>query len=170
VRLAPNTDTVPARVNKFLLPHERQVISVHQHPARIIPPLIAATGGLLAAIVINPVVKGNRVLEVVIWLLVAILIAQLARTVFDWLSRYLVVTSFRLFIICGFLAPGITWSAPLERIQDIRLTRSGGDRLYGYGTLVMDSEHLAIDYVPYPEQFYLEILGLLFKDEGETPQ
>jgi hypothetical protein len=172
VRIAPNADGRPARINRFLLPHEREVISVRQHPARIIPSLVRATGGLLAAIVINPVVKGSGALEVVIWLLVTILIAQLALTVFDWLSRYLVVTSSRLFIICGFLAPNITWSAPLERIQDIRLTRSGGDRLYGSGTLVMDSEHLAIDYVPYPEQVYVEILGLLFRkeDERETPQ
>ena len=171
MRITPSTDGPPARVDRFLLPHERQVITVRQHPARIIPPLVTATGGLLSAIVINPVVKGNGALEVVIWLLVAILIAQLARTVFDWQSRYLVVTSSRLFIICGFLAPDITWSAPLENIKDIRLKRSAGDRLYGSGTLVMDSEHLAIDYVPYPEQLYLEILGLLFRrDEGEIPE
>jgi hypothetical protein len=170
MRIAPSTDGAPARVSRFLAPHERLVLSVRQHPARIIPSLVTAIGGLLAAIVISPVVKGNGALEAVIWLLVAILMAQLALTVLDWLSRYLVVTSSRLFIICGFLAPGITWTAPLARIQDIRLTRAGGNRLYGSGTLVMDSEHLAIDYVPYPEQVYLEILGLLFgRDEGEIP-
>jgi len=31
VRLTPNTDTVPASVNKYLLPHERQVITVKRH-------------------------------------------------------------------------------------------------------------------------------------------
>jgi hypothetical protein len=39
MRLAPNTDTVPAAVNRYLLPHERQVISVHQHPAVLILPI-----------------------------------------------------------------------------------------------------------------------------------
>jgi hypothetical protein len=28
MRLAPNTDTVPASVNKYLLPHERQVVTL----------------------------------------------------------------------------------------------------------------------------------------------
>jgi hypothetical protein len=36
MRLAPNTDTVPARVNRYLMAHERQVISVHQHPVVLI--------------------------------------------------------------------------------------------------------------------------------------
>lgn len=165
MRLAPNTDNPPPRVNKFLLPHERSVIAVRQHPARIIPSLVTAIGGLLAAVVINPVVKGNDALEVAILLLVAILMAQLAVTVLDWFFRYLVITNSRLFICSGFLAPDITWSTPLARIQDIRLMRSIGDRLYGSGTLVLESEHLAIDYVPYPEQVYLEITGLLFREE-----
>jgi hypothetical protein len=164
VRIAPNTDTVPARVSRFLLPDERQVISVHQHPARVIPSLVTAIGGLLAAVVIGPVVKGSGALEAAIWLLVTILMARLALTVLDWLSRYLVITSSRMFICTGFLAPDITWSAPLARIQDITLKRSIGDRLYGSGTLVFQSQHLAIDYVPYPEQLYLEITGLLFSE------
>jgi hypothetical protein len=170
VRLTPNTDNVPPQVNRFLLPHERQVISVRQHPARIIPSLVTAMGGLLAAVVIGPVVKGNGALEAAIWLLVVILVAQLALTILDWLSRYLVVTSSRVLIVSGFLAPEITWSAPLARIQDIRLTRSIGDRLYGSGTLVFPSEHVAIDYVPYPEQLYLEITGLLFRENPGDDQ
>lgn len=166
MRITPNTDRVPPQVNRFLLPQERQVITVRQHPARIIPSLVTAMGGLLAAVVIGPVVKGSGALEVAIWLLVVILIAQLASTVLDWSSRYLVITSSRMFICSGFFAPDITWTAPLTRIQDIRLRRSIGDRLYGTGTLVLQSEHLAIDYVPYPEQLYLEITGLLVREEG----
>jgi hypothetical protein len=167
VRLTPDTDSPPPQVVRFLLPSERQVISVHQHPAKIIPSLVTAIGALLAAVVVGPVVKGNVVLEAVIWLLVVILMAQLALTILDWLSRYLVVTSSRVFIVSGFRAPDITWSAPLARIQDIRLRRSLGGRLYGSGTLIFQSEHLAIDYVPYPEQLYLEITGLLFEEGHE---
>jgi hypothetical protein len=164
MRISPNTDTVPRRVSKFLLPHEMQVaIYVHQHPAKIIPSLVKAIGGLLAAIVISPVVKGDVALGVTIRLLVIILMAQLALTIFDWFSRYLVITNSRMFICCGFLAPEITWSSPLAGIQDITLKRSIGGR-YGYGTLVLASEHLAIDYVPYPQKLYLEITGMLFRE------
>ena len=34
--MVPTTDTVPVSVNRYLLPHERQVITVHQHPAVLI--------------------------------------------------------------------------------------------------------------------------------------
>src|ERR1700691_2698766 len=49
MRLVPNTDTVPTSVNKYLLPHERQVISVHQHPAVLIRPIFEALVGLAIA-------------------------------------------------------------------------------------------------------------------------
>ena len=49
MRLAPNTDTVPASVNRYLLPHERQVISVHEHPAVLIAPIALVLLGLAIA-------------------------------------------------------------------------------------------------------------------------
>lgn len=160
MRRIPNADAMPGHINRFLLPHERQVIAVRQHPARLIPPLGTAIGGLLAAVAVGPVVQGNGSLELTVWLLVGILIAQLALVATNWSTRYLVVTSSRLFLYSGLLTYGVTFSLPLENIGDIRLTRSSAGRLYGYGTLVFESAHRAIDYVPYPEQLYLEILQL----------
>ena len=49
MRLVPNSDTVPASVNRFLLPHERQVITVHQHPAILIKPIFWVLIGLAVA-------------------------------------------------------------------------------------------------------------------------
>ena len=69
MRLAPNTDTVPASVNRYLLPHERQVISVHQHPAVLIGPIFWALLGLGIAGWLTTIVKGNGVALLVIWLL-----------------------------------------------------------------------------------------------------
>ena len=46
MRLVPNTDTVPASVNKYLLPHESRVITVHQHPAMLIKPIFFVLLGL----------------------------------------------------------------------------------------------------------------------------
>lgn len=162
-----SNDEVRPRVHRFLLPHETTVIIARLHQAVIIPWLVTATGGLLAAVVIGPVVQGNSVLELAIWLLVIVLMAQLALAVLDWSSRYLVITSSRLLIICGLFGPNIALSAPLALMQDIRLTRSIRGRVSGYGTLVLESEHLAIDYVPYPEQIYLELLGVSFREASQ---
>jgi hypothetical protein len=164
VRLILSPDSAPDRINRFLLPEERRVISVRQHPARLLPPLGTAIGGLLAAVAVGPVVQGNRSLELTVGLLVGTLIAQLALVAANWSTRYLVVTSRRVFLYSGLFTYGITFSLPLENIQDIRLTRSYAGRLYGYGTFVFESAHRAIDYVPYPEQLYLEIAQLFVKN------
>jgi len=69
MRLAPNTDTVPASVNKYLLPHERQVISVHQHPAVLIRPIFWVLLGLaIAGWLISSFTKVNSTAILIIWL------------------------------------------------------------------------------------------------------
>ncbi len=60
MRLVPNTDTVPASVNRYLLPHERQVITVHQHPAVLIRRIFEVLIGL--AVVITSLYPGMTVL------------------------------------------------------------------------------------------------------------
>ena len=68
MRLVPNTDTVPASVNKYLLPHERQVITVHQHPAILIRPIFEVLIGLaIAGWLSNSVANGNNIAILVIW-------------------------------------------------------------------------------------------------------
>jgi hypothetical protein len=82
VRIAPVGDAGPAAVNRYLLPHERQVITVRVHPARLIPPLVTVTGGLFLAFALSPVMRGNMLLG--IWLIMLLLILYLARAVLDW--------------------------------------------------------------------------------------
>jgi hypothetical protein len=161
VRLIPGSYT-PSRVDRLLLPYERNVITVHLHPARIIPALVTTLGGLMAAVAVGPLARGDVTLELIIWLFVVILLGQLARAVADWLVGY---------VKCGGLINSdVTLSVPLETIRDIRLTRSFAGRIYGYGTLVLPSQHLTIDYVPYPEQMYLEILGLVYPNPSPEPE
>ena len=47
--------SVPADVNRYLLPEEVQVITLRQHPAVLSMPLGAALGGLLAAIAVSQI-------------------------------------------------------------------------------------------------------------------
>ena len=62
MRLVPNTDTVPASVNRYLLPNERQVITVHQHPAILIKPIFWVLIGLaLAGWLSNSIANGNGI-------------------------------------------------------------------------------------------------------------
>jgi membrane protein YdbS with pleckstrin-like domain len=174
MRLAPNTDTVPASVNRYLLPHERQVISVHQHPAVLIRPIFEVLVGLaIAGWISNSFTRGSSVAILVIWLLWAILLLRLAWKVLDWSLTYFVITSQRLLLTKGFLQRKVDMM-PLTKVTDMSFNRSPSGQLLGFGEFVVESagqdqalRH--IDHLPYPEQLYLEVCGLIFKDKEESP-
>ena len=174
MRLAPNTDTVPASVNRYLLPHERQVISVHQHPAVLIGPIFWVLLGLaIAGWLSNSVAHGNGTAILIIWLLWAILLLRLAWKVLEWSLTYFVITSQRLLLAQGFLIRRVDMM-PLAKVTDMSFNRSARGQILGFGEFVVESagqdqalRH--IEYLPYPEQLYLEVCGLIFKDKDESP-
>jgi uncharacterized membrane protein YdbT with pleckstrin-like domain len=174
MRLAPNTDTVPATVNRYLLPHERQVISVHQHPAVLIRPIFEVLAGLaIAGWISNAFTHGNGIAILVIWLLWAILLLRLIWRIIDWLVTYFVITSQRLLLARGFPTRKVDMM-PLTKVTDMSFNRSPTGQIFGFGEFVVESagqdqalRH--IEYLPYPEQLYLEVCGLIFKDKEESP-
>jgi len=174
MRLAPNTDTVPATVNRYLLPHERQVISVHQHPAVLIGPIFWALLGLaVAGWLSTSIAHGSTAVIVVIWILWTILLLRLAWKVLEWALTYFVITSQRLLLARGFLVRRVDMM-PLAKVTDMSFNRSATGQLLGFGEFVVESagqdqalRH--IEYLPYPEQLYLEVCGLIFKDIDESP-
>jgi membrane protein YdbS with pleckstrin-like domain len=174
MRLSPNTDTVPASVNRYLLPHERQVISVHQHPAVLIRPIFEVLVGLaIAGWLSNSLTKGNTAAILIIWLLWAILLVRLGWKVINWMVTYFVITSQRLLLAKGFPYKHVDMM-PLTKVTDMSFNRSPTGQLLGFGEFVVESagqdqalRH--IDHLPYPEQLYLEVCGLIFKDKEESP-
>ena len=174
MRLVPNTDTVPASVNKYLLPHERQVITVHQHPAILIRPIFEVLVGLaIAGWLSNSVANGNGTVLLVIWVLWGVVFIRLAIKVFEWAVTYFVVTSQRFILATGVLTRNVNMM-PLAKVTDMSFQRSPMGRILGYGEFVLESagqdQALSnVDYLPYPEQLYLEVCGLIFKDKEESP-
>ena len=174
MRLAPNTDTVPASVNRYLLPHERQVISVHQHPAVLIRPIFEVLVGLaIAGWLSNSVAHGNSTFILVIWILWAILLLRLVWKILEWSLTYFVITSQRLLLAQGFLLRRVDMM-PLTKVTDMSFNRSFRGQLLGFGEFVVESagqdqalRH--IEYLPYPEQLYLEVCGLIFREKEESP-
>jgi uncharacterized membrane protein YdbT with pleckstrin-like domain len=176
MRLAPNTDTVPASVNKYLLPHERQVITVHQHPATLILPILEVLVGLaIAGWLSNSVAHGNGIAILIIWILWGILFLRLLVKVFEWAETYFVVTSQRFILATGIVTRKVNMM-PLAKVTDMSFQRSAWGRVLGYGEFVLESAGQdqalnKIPYLPYPEQLYLEVCGLIFKDQDreESP-
>jgi uncharacterized membrane protein YdbT with pleckstrin-like domain len=174
MRLVPNTDTVPTSVNKYLLPHERQVITVHQHPAVLIRPIFEVLVGLaIAGWLSNSVAHGNGTVILVIWILWVLLLLRLAVKVFEWSETYFVVTSQRMLLQTGLVTRKVNMM-PLSKVTDMSFQRSSLGRILGYGEFILESAGQeqalrVVDHLPYPEQLYLEVCGLIFKDQEDSP-
>jgi len=174
MRLVPNTDTVPPSVNRYLLPHERQVITVHQHPAVLIRPIFEVLVGLaIAGWLTNAVAHGSGTVILVIWILWGLLFIRLLVKVFEWSETYFVVTSQRMLLATGLIAKKVNMM-PLTKVTDMSFQRSSMGRILGYGEFIVESagqdQALShVDHLPYPEQLYLEVCGLIFKDKEESP-
>jgi Bacterial PH domain len=169
VRISPSVDTVPPSVNKYLLPHERHVITVKRHPVSIVPSAASAVGGLFVAIAISPIVQDNDLLELSIWLLVGVLFVEFILACIRWFARWFVVTSQRILFVSGVFGTRVR-NVPLETITNMSLRRPRGGRTFGYGTFIFDAAgrpNIVVDYLPYPEQLYLEVNGLVFTDREE---
>jgi membrane protein YdbS with pleckstrin-like domain len=171
MRLAPNTDTVPASVNRYLLPRERQVISVHEHPAVLIKPIFFVLLGLaIAGWLSNSVAHGNGTAILVIWGLWLILLLWLGVKVWEWAVRFFVVTSKRLLLVSGVFVRTVNMM-PLGKVTDMTFQRSRVGMLLGYGEFVVEAagEHAlnTVRFIPYPEQLYLEVCGLIFTKEDD---
>jgi uncharacterized membrane protein YdbT with pleckstrin-like domain len=172
MRLVPNSDAVPASVNRYLLPHERQVITVHQHPAVLIMPIFWVLLGLaVAGWLSNSVAHGNGTAILVIWILWVLVVLWLVYKVFEWVKTYFVVTSQRLLLSTGLVTHKVNMM-PLGKVTDMSFQRTATGRILGYGEFIVESagqdQALSnIKFLPYPEQLYLEVCGLIFKDKDE---
>jgi uncharacterized membrane protein YdbT with pleckstrin-like domain len=172
MRLVPNTDTVPTSVNRFLLPNERQVITVHQHPAILIRPIFEVLIGLaIAGWLTVAFAKSNSVAVLVIWIIWGLVFIRLIIKVIEWAETYFVVTSQRFILATGLVTRQVKMM-PLAKVTDMTFERSATGRILGYGEFILESagQNQALErikHLPYPEQLYLEVCGLIFKDTGD---
>jgi hypothetical protein len=169
MRLVPSTDTVPSAVNRYLLPDEHQVIVVRSHPASMIAPGLVLPGVLAAAARLAR--RSER--PDVVWYACGLVAADCARRLAAWPVSYFIATSKRLLIVRGVLTRTVT-SIPLDKVESLEFHRTIPGRVLGYGSMVPRSGSgrtmLPRFRLPYPEQLYLELSGLIqaytASDEG----
>ncbi len=175
MRLVPGTDTVPNAVNKYLLPHEHQVITVRKHPAVLLRPIgVTLLGLVIAAVISTTVAQHNADVVGFVWIVWAVLLAWLAYKVWEWSQDYFIVTSRRMLLATGVITRKVAMM-PLVKVTDMSFQRSSLGRLLGYGEFILESAGQdqalrRVDHIPYPEQLYLEVCGLIFpgrKDDGD---
>jgi membrane protein YdbS with pleckstrin-like domain len=146
------------------------VITVRFHPAILIGPVALTLGGLAIAGLLSTLVHLASTVLLVVWLAWLILVIRLLFRIYAWLEDYFVVTSARLLLATGVFRKTVNMM-PLTKVTDMRFERSAIARVLGYGTFIVESagqdQALSrIDHLPYPEQLYIEVCGLIFKDPG----
>jgi membrane protein YdbS with pleckstrin-like domain len=167
MRLVTPGDSAPASVNRYLLPHETQVIMVRRHPAILLVPVGMVLGGLiLAAILTNTVAKEAKQLVTGIWWLWLILLAWFVWKVAEWSVDYFVITNKRMLLTNGLITRKVAMM-PMSKVTDMSFERPLTGRLFGYGTFVLESAgqdqaFRTVEYLPYSEQLYLETCELIF--------
>jgi membrane protein YdbS with pleckstrin-like domain len=170
MRLIAPRNAGPASVNKYLLPHEHQVITVRKHPAVLLTPISLALAGVLAALVLGTTVFSSSRPAILVLLVGAIiLLLNLAFKTWEWSEDYFAVTSDRMLEASGVFTRKIAMM-PLVKVTDMSFQRSTMGRILGYGQFILESAGQdqalrTIDHVPYPEQLYLEICALIFPAE-----
>jgi hypothetical protein len=159
------SDKPPRSLDRYLLPHEQQAISMHKHPA-----VFALHGGLLAAAcvaasLLTVMTSSDALVLAIVWGACFVIFLWLALRLVVWGQSYFTVTSGRMLFITGPVArKAIT--VPRREIRDLHMHRTRLGLLFGYGTFTADqTTHNytipSMNYMPYPEQLYLEVYDLL---------
>src|SRR6266581_4196535 len=170
--IAPRTSG-PAAVNKYLLPHEHQVITVRKHPAVLIGPIAIALAGVLIALLLGTTLLQHSHNGIIVLVLVVVcLLLYLGFKTWEWSENYFVVTSDRMLQASGVFTRKIAMM-PLVKVTDMSFQRSTLGRMLGFGEFILESAGQdqalrTVDHIPYPEQLYLEVCGLIFKDKDDS--
>jgi uncharacterized membrane protein YdbT with pleckstrin-like domain len=175
MRQASSAARGPVAVSKYLLPREVQVATVRQHPAVLLAVGGQALLGLLVAGVLSAtVLRHSHLLLAIIWIAWAVLLLRLIWKAINWAVDYFVITTERLLLTTGLLTRKVAMM-PLSKVTDMSFRRSFGGRLLGYGEIIVESagQNQALDrveYIPYPEQLYLLVCGMLFPSSSEEAE
>ncbi|MCG5215696.1 PH domain-containing protein [Streptosporangium sp. KLBMP 9127] len=168
MRLVTHGDSAPSSVNRYLLPHEQQVIMVRRHPAILLRPVAEVFGGLIIAGLLSRWLSSTAGGEalVIVWWAWLLLLIRFVWKVAEWSVDYFVVTSKRMLLTTGLITRKVAMM-PLGKVTDMSFQRSLLGRMLGYGEFVLESAGqdqalTNINYLPYPETLYLEVCSMLF--------
>ena len=172
MRLISPGGNPPADVDRYLLPHEQEVITVRKHPAVLLAPVAWAVIGLIiAAVLSDTLLRHDSGLTWIIWAIWGIVFLRFLWAAINWAVDYFIVTSHRFIQTSGLFSRRVAMM-PLAKVTDMTFERSALGRVLGYGTFILESagqdQALSrVDHIPYPEQLYLEVCSLLFKPSKE---
>lgn len=161
--------------DRYLLPHEQQLITIRRHSAILLGPSLVVLAGLGAVVVLTSLLKFSGDVLLAVWLAWSLLLLRLIWKVINWPAGYCIVTPDRMIVIRGVLARDVAM-IPFVRLIDIGYERSGLGMLIGYGSFILEVDDQdmpvwKIDFIPYPEQLFPKVLSIVHRylpDEADS--
>jgi len=160
----------PSDVGKYLLPHEQEVITVRKHPAVLLAPVAWAVLGLVAAALLSETLfRHSSTLTWLAWAAWGLVFLRFLWAALNWAVDYFVITSRRFIETSGVFTRNVAMM-PMVKVTDMTFRQTFLGRIFGYGTFDLESAGQDqalknVDFIPYPEQLYLEVCELLFPNQ-----
>lgn len=162
----------PREIDEYLLPTERRVIRVRQHWAVMMKHLTETALFLLLVVVVQRLLPGNVILDNAAFYLGLVAVLRFTVLTALWWIERIVITDKRVMLAEGIITHNVGMM-PLGKVTDLTFRRSLGGRMFGYGTLIVESAGQIqalnqISYMPRPEEVYEALSELVFGEKGKT--
>ncbi|CAM4133379.1 PH domain-containing protein [Kibdelosporangium persicum] len=160
----------PRDPDEYLLDSERRVIRVRRHWTVLAWDVFEAAALLAVAVMISYILPSSMwLLQNVLWYAALIVLLRFAYLVIEWWVERIVVTDKRFMLTTGVFTTRVLMM-PIGKVTDLTYERSWVGRIFGYGTMVVESAGQIqalnrINYLPKPEQVYDAISELVFGDK-----
>lgn len=160
----------PRDPDEYLLDTERRVIRVRRHWACLLWDLFEAAGLLLGVVMVSYLLpQGSPLVQNVLWYAGLIVLMRFTYQILDWYVERIVVTDKRFLIATGIFTSKVAMM-PITKVTDLTFERSVMGRVFGYGTLVVESAGQIqalnrIEHLPSPEQVNDAISDLVFGEK-----
>jgi uncharacterized membrane protein YdbT with pleckstrin-like domain len=162
----------PREIDEYLLPTERRVIRVRQHWAVMMNHVSSTSLFLLALVIGERMLPDSVLIDNVAWYLALVAVLRFTVLTILWWIERIVITDKRVMLAQGIITHNVGMM-PLGKVTDLTFQRTLGGRMFGYGTIVVESAGQIqalnrIDYLPRPEEIYEALSELVFGEKGKT--
>lgn len=163
-------DLIPAEVLPYLLPTERVIIIVRRSRAVLLPsPCVLVADATAFALSAADVIPGGAAVLAILGALLVPSSYFFYHSVLAWQRTYFALTNSRMILINWQRKRRLT-VIPVAEGSDMSLIRTLPGQLMGYGSFLLRRSELPkrarkISHLPFPEQLYLEVAGLIYSDD-----
>ena len=162
----------PREIDEYLLPTERRVIRLRQHWAKMVNELSATALFLLVVVIAERYLPDSVLIDNLAFYLALVAVIRFTVITILWWIERIVITDKRVMLAQGIITHKVGMM-PLGKVTDLTFERSLGGRMFGYGTIVVESAGQIqalnrIEYMPQPEEVYEALSELVFGEKGKT--